>query len=261
MIVAALPDAGLVTRSGLPVSIYAHRGSHQREPENTLAAFAEALSFGVDGIELDVRQAACGSLICFHDPHTKRLLGRSGRVGRLTLEQLLEQPVRHPRSRCQRPLATLDETLELVADSVELILDLKQEGIRATSLERDTVATLRNHGVCERVVISSFNPWVLKRTKQIAPEFRTALIAGTRLAVRLFNPAYCDGLHVHHALLARRWFQGIAGLPRLVVWTVDQRSELPQPLPDFVRGIITNNPRRLRPQRSRTAVPVPPRLA
>ena len=67
-----------MTRSGLPVAVIAHRGCHQREPENTLAAFAEALALGVDGIELDVRQAACGALICFHDNYTKRLLGRSG---------------------------------------------------------------------------------------------------------------------------------------------------------------------------------------
>ena len=113
------------------------------------------------------------------------------------------------------------------------------------------MALLRRHGVCERVVISSFNPWVLKRVKQIAPEFRTALIAGSRLAVRLFNPAYCDGLHVHHSLLTRRWFWGPAIPKRLVVWTVDQRSDLPRPVPDAVRGIITNYPRRLRPVRRR----------
>jgi glycerophosphoryl diester phosphodiesterase len=229
--------------------VIAHRGCHQREPENTLAAFAEALALGVDGIELDVRQTACGGLICFHDSYTKRLLGRSGRVGRLSLERLLEMPVVNAESGVERPVATLDETLDLLADSVEVILDLKQESLRPTTLERDTVALLRRHGVCERVVISSFNPWVLKRVKQIAPEFKTALIAGSRLAVRLFNPAYCDGLHVHHSLLTRRWFWG-PGIPkRLVIWTVDQRSNLPRPVPDAIRGIITNYPRRLRPAR------------
>lgn len=232
------------------MAVFAHRGCHQREPENTLAAFAEALTQGVDGIELDVRQTACGSLICFHDGYTKRLLGRSGRVQRMALDQLLSRPVRNQKSGRVRPLATLDEALALVADKVEVILDLKQESIRPTSFERDTVAMLRRHGVCERAVVSSFNPWVLKRIKQIAPEFRTALIAGSRLSVRLFNPAYCDGLHVHHSLLTKRWFQGFASPTRLVVWTVDQRSHLPHPVPDSVRAVITNHPRRLRPVRA-----------
>jgi glycerophosphoryl diester phosphodiesterase len=226
------------------VSVFAHRGIHQREPENTLAAFAEALASGVDGIELDVRQTACGNLVCFHDPFTRRLLGRSGRVRKLTLDELLESQVQHPTSRRRRPLATLDEALALLSDSVEIILDLKQESVRATTFERDTVALLRRHGLCESVVISSFNPWVLKRTRQCAPEFRTGLIAATRLAVQLQNPAYCDALHVHYSLLTRSWFQPPASA-RLVVWTVDQRSQLPQPLPDCIRGVISNHPRRL----------------
>lgn len=236
-----------VTRSGRPLAIIAHRGCQEREPENTLAAFAEALALGVDGIELDVRQAACGSLICFHDAYTRRLLGTSGRVGRMELGRMLEFKVRNERSGKVRPLATLDEALELLAGRVEVILDLKQESVRDVSLERDTLRLLRRHGMQDGVVISSFNPWVLRRTKAAAPEFRTALIAGTRLAVRLFNPAYCDGLHVHHSLLATRWFAGLRASSGLVVWTVDSRTDLPQPVPDSIRALITNFPRRWRP--------------
>ena len=237
----------LVTRSGRPLAIIAHRGCHQREPENTLAAFAEALALGVDGIELDVRQTACGSLICFHDAYTRRLLGISGRVGRMELCRMLDFKVRHETSGKVRPVATLDEALELLAGRVEVMLDLKQESVRATSLERDTVSLLRRHGMQDGVVISSFNPWVLRRVKALAPEFRTALIAGSRLAVRLFNPAYCDGLHVHHSLLAARWFARLRAPSGLVVWTVDSRLDLPHPVPDSVRALITNYPRRLRP--------------
>lgn len=225
------------------MSVIAHRGAHQREPENTLASFAEALALGVDGIELDVRLTGSGHLVCLHDPYTRRLLGRSGRVSRKSLEELLEFEVQHPTRKRRRPIATLNEALELLSDSVEIILDLKQESVRRSPLEQETVGLLREHGLCDNVVISSFNPWVLKRVRQIAPEFRTALIAGTRLEVALFHPAYCDTLHVHHSLLARKWFAArVTG--KIVVWTVDRRTELPRPIPDFVRGIITNQPGR-----------------
>jgi glycerophosphoryl diester phosphodiesterase len=224
------------------VAVIAHRGVHTREPENTLAAFAEALALGVDGVELDVRLTACGRLICFHDPYTRRLLGRSGRVKHLPLEQLLEEQVRHPAGR-RRPVATLDEALSLLSDSVEIILDLKQETVRGTPLEAETVASLRRHGLSDSVVLSSFNPWVLKRARQIAPEFRTALIAGTRLGLSLFQPAYCDTLHVTHSLLASRAVESLGRKARVVVWTVDRQGLLPRPIPDFVRGIITNRPR------------------
>jgi glycerophosphoryl diester phosphodiesterase len=225
--------------------VYAHRGYHGSEPENTLAAFAEALAMGVDGLELDVRQTASGTLVCFHDWYLKRLTGTSGRLNRISTERLLELGIRHPTSRKKRPVATLDEVLTLVADSVEVILELKQESVRPTRLEQDTISLLRQHGVQERVTISSFNPWVLKRSKQLAPGFRTALIASSRLGVRLYHRDYCDGLHVHHELLKRRWFSQTAEqYGRLLVWTVDQRSMLPHPIPDVVRGLITNRPQR-----------------
>ena len=225
------------------MKVYAHRGYHGSEPENTLAAFAAALTMGVDGLECDVRQTASGTLVCFHDWYLRRLTGISGRLNRTATERFLDLSIRHPTSRKKRPVATLDEVLTLVADSVELILDLKQESVRPSHLEQDTISLLRQHGVEERVTISSFNPWVLKRSKQLAPGFRTALIASSRLGVRLYHPDYCDGLHVHHSLLKRRWFsQAAEQYGRLLVWTVDQRGMLPHPTPDAVRGIITNRP-------------------
>ncbi|MCU1363533.1 MAG: glycerophosphoryl diester phosphodiesterase [Acidimicrobiaceae bacterium] len=48
--------------------IFAHRGVHRKARENTLAAFEDALSLGVDGVELDVRRSADGALVVHHDP-------------------------------------------------------------------------------------------------------------------------------------------------------------------------------------------------
>ncbi len=45
----------------------AHRGLHRTAPENTLAAFALSLTAGFKGIETDVRLAADGEAILYHD--------------------------------------------------------------------------------------------------------------------------------------------------------------------------------------------------
>lgn len=233
------------SRAGRSVLVYAHRGYHVREPENSLAAIASALEMGVDGVEIDLRVTSDGSVICFHDWYLKRLTGTSGRVGRMSIHSLLETPLRHRRSHIRRPVATLDEVLALVGDRSRLILDLKTEGVRSSVLEQETVRQLRQHGLRESVIVSSFNPWVLRRVRQLAPEFSTALIAGSRLAVRLYSPEYCDGLHASTELSRRRWFQAIADrFPWVFVWTVDDRNELPDLWPDFVKGIITNRPER-----------------
>ncbi|HEV3187410.1 MAG TPA: glycerophosphodiester phosphodiesterase [Acidimicrobiales bacterium] len=48
--------------------VFAHRGAHLSERENTLEAFREAIRLGVDGVELDVRRTADGVLVVHHDP-------------------------------------------------------------------------------------------------------------------------------------------------------------------------------------------------
>jgi glycerophosphoryl diester phosphodiesterase len=48
--------------------VFAHRGVHDEERENTLGAFRAAVALGVDGVELDVRRTLEGALVVYHDP-------------------------------------------------------------------------------------------------------------------------------------------------------------------------------------------------
>ena len=48
--------------------VFAHRGAHFSERENTLGAFREAIRLGVAGVELDVRRTGDGALVVHHDP-------------------------------------------------------------------------------------------------------------------------------------------------------------------------------------------------
>ena len=57
----------------------AHRGGAQLMPENTLAAFADALARGCDGAELDVQLTRDGVAVVHHD---FRLMAGCGARGR-----------------------------------------------------------------------------------------------------------------------------------------------------------------------------------
>ena len=48
------------------IYIYAHRGLHVEERENTVAAFLAAGRLGVDGVEFDVRRTVDGALVVHH---------------------------------------------------------------------------------------------------------------------------------------------------------------------------------------------------
>jgi len=50
-----------------PFDIEAHRGGRARRPENTLPAFADALSMGVDTLELDMAVTRDGVVVVSHD--------------------------------------------------------------------------------------------------------------------------------------------------------------------------------------------------
>src|ERR1700748_2578372 len=64
----------------MPTLNFAHRGGAGLYPENTLAAFADAVARGCDGGELDVQLSKDGEVVVFHDfrlkPEICRLDGK-----------------------------------------------------------------------------------------------------------------------------------------------------------------------------------------
>src|SRR5690349_12908355 len=62
-----------------PLNI-AHRGGAQLMPENTLAAFADAMARGCDGAELDVQLTRDGQVVVHHDFRLKAGLARKDGV-------------------------------------------------------------------------------------------------------------------------------------------------------------------------------------
>lgn len=187
-----------------------HRGSPRQHRENTLPSFQAALDSGLDGVELDVRRLADGTLVIHHD---ERLFdGR--RLADLTLRQLAPHPV-----------PTLDEVLEWAADTgAYLNVELKYESVRPDDRVARTAEGLRRHGLLESTIVSSFNPLFLAALRSAAPEIERGLLFDRWPGVMPLVARLLDvrALHPHHSLvtpglmdLARRrgW--------RVNVWTVN----------------------------------------
>jgi glycerophosphoryl diester phosphodiesterase len=137
--------------------LIAHRGSHERVPENTLAAFAAAAAHGADMIELDVRRTADGQLAIFHDPEIARTS-----LSKLTLDEL--------RTASGIDVPVLEDVLLWAADAgMGLDVELKEDGYV------DTVAPLLAHFRGPLIVTSFIDP-VLAQLAQRAPEVQRGLL-------------------------------------------------------------------------------------
>src|SRR5215203_6915763 len=68
--------------------IVAHRGASAVAPENTMAAFREAIAVGADGIEFDVRLTKDLVPVVIHDNSLRRTGGVAARIADLTWNEL-----------------------------------------------------------------------------------------------------------------------------------------------------------------------------
>ncbi|MEJ2679856.1 MAG: glycerophosphodiester phosphodiesterase family protein, partial [Gemmatimonadota bacterium] len=123
---------GPTVLAGGPLLI-AHRGGAGLAPENTMAAFRQAVDrWPVDMMELDVHATADGHCVVIHDPTVDRTTNGQGVVAALSLAELQtldagyrfeldgEQPFRDRGVR----IPTLDEVLDALPD-MRLTIEVK----------------------------------------------------------------------------------------------------------------------------------------
>lgn len=157
------------------MKIIAHRGASGEEIENTLEAFHKAILQGADALEMDVRRTKEGELVLFHDDTLERLAGRKDRMEDLSLRELEEIRLHHPRfpDKSGR-IPRLEEVLkdEALSRSI-LCLEIKSDGI-----ERNLVELIRRFDLIDRCIIYSFRLEHLIRVKEIEPRLKANLLFG-----------------------------------------------------------------------------------
>ncbi len=186
-----------------------HRGARGLLPENTLAAFARALSIGVTTLELDVGATRDGVIVVTHNPRLEpestrdkdgNWLSDTGPAIRsLTLKELKTFDVGRlkPGTRYQERfpdqlavdgtrIPTLEQLLRLVRcsgnEQVQLNIETK---LRPTEQElylspEEFIAALlsvvREQGFLERITIQSFDWRTLQETQRRAPNVPTSYL-------------------------------------------------------------------------------------
>lgn len=150
----------------------AHRGGALYPPnlgcENTITAFANAISLGYRYLETDVHCTSDGVAVAFHDDRLDRVTDGTGAIAELPWE-VVSQAVVGDGERIPR----LDELFERFPQA-RLNIDVK-----SNSAVVPTAQAILQHGVLERVCVGSFSQ---RRLTQIR------VLLGNRLATAAGGP-------------------------------------------------------------------------
>ena len=231
--------------------VIAHRGSSAHAPENTLAAFQLAAEQGADAIELDVDLTRDGQAIIMHDATIDRTTDGSGAVNALTLEEIRRVDAgawKDAAFKGER-VPLLDEVFAMVGQRVLINVEVKSTSLRSNGVEASVAALVQQHNLFERVIVSSFNPFALRRIKQIEPRLACGLLYAPDLPIYLRRAwlaplvPHLDARHPHHsqvsqALVAKWHARG----QRVNVWTVNDAATLRAMAQVGVDGIIGDDP-------------------
>jgi glycerophosphoryl diester phosphodiesterase len=158
--------------------VFAHRGFGDLAPDNSLYAVERALEAGMDGVDVDGQFTSDGELIIFHDLSVDRLTEDTGRVATKSLREMLALDLgpKYDSTITGAYVHTFEDFVRTVKGRGILMVELKVTGLAPTGVEERAVEIIQRHDAHEDVVLSSFNPLVLRRLKSLDPEVRTALI-------------------------------------------------------------------------------------
>jgi glycerophosphoryl diester phosphodiesterase len=231
------------------ILIIAHRGvTYSGHPENSMPGFEDVLRENYDGVEMDVRLTKDKELVVFHDIRLERMTedGR-GMVRTKLLSELKKLRLRNSTA----SIPTLTEVLELFKPTDKLVnVEIKSEMPLRGKIEQRVIDVVHRIGVQSKIVLSSFNPLVIRKIQKIDPKMRTGFIYQKRLPK--FNQKLAKGL------IATSWHPNFRGVNALLLeraaesgcavypWTVNEESDLRRMMELEIDGVITDFPNRAR---------------
>lgn len=228
--------------------IFGHRGASAYAPENTLPAFELAERLGADGIELDVQMTRDGECVVIHDERIERTGTGEGYIRDYTLEELRAFSF-HNRMEEYRgvKIPTLQEALELVnPGNMAVNIELKTGIFWYPGIEEKTIEIVRQAGMEERVIYSSFNHYSMQKVRSLDAKAETAyLFSDVILNVEKYAAETgAAGLHpaVYHLYMSdfmKRYQK--SGL-KVRAWTVNKEEDMRKFMKAGVEAVITNYP-------------------
>jgi glycerophosphoryl diester phosphodiesterase len=222
-----------------PILVHGHRGARAEQPENSLAAFAYAISIGADFLEMDVAVTRDDVVVVSHDPTLKPA---PVPIRELTLAELARRT----------SIPTLDQALDLAGlGPIQFNIEIKSFPNRpqlAPPPERFAELVwqaLRRHKLEDRAMVQSFDFRVLHALRKLAPEIRLAAlyVGPPKSFPAIAREAGTNIVAPHRALVTRARVRAAhaAGVA-VVTWTANRPAVWKRLVAAQVDAIITDDP-------------------
>jgi glycerophosphoryl diester phosphodiesterase len=198
----------------------AHRGLSSEVTENTIAAFRAAADAGFRSFELDCRLTRDGEVVVLHDASLARTTeDGNARVAEMRYDELRGYTTKHG------PVPRLDDLFSALA-GWKGVWNLEVKALKATE---PMLHLADHHGLQGRILVSSFDPDALARSREVAPEVPRAFITmggiqpedvGTakELECAWFNANHRDLSPANVQMLTAKGF-------KVTGWTVNDPAE------------------------------------
>ncbi len=241
------------------VKVIAHRGSSHLAPENTMAAFKNAIKLGVDMIEIDVEQTIDSVVVVIHDATVDRTTNGSGAVDTLTWDYVkslnASQSWKGDNYKNEK-ISTLNEVLELLKGTgVKLLIEIKEGGERYPGIEKRVVDAIQKFDAYSWVNVQSFNIKSVECVKQEDENVKTFFLLERSTFRNHYNkirnekeqnPSLkfnYDGLAVSYKAWSE---QSLDSLKQMGLetygWTVGDTIAMKKLIDNGITGIITDDP-------------------
>ena len=160
----SLPSARL-PKSQHKIKIIAHRGNHLQVPENTLAAYENAITAGADYVEVDLRTSRDGKLVVLHDESVKKMTGKDALIRNLNFDEIKNLKIAPvvPEDAKTYSIPTFESVLALCKGKINIYLDFKDADVAKT------YHLIRRAGMQHNVVVYLNKEEQYAQWKKIAP--------------------------------------------------------------------------------------------
>jgi glycerophosphoryl diester phosphodiesterase len=223
-------------------TIVAHRGSSKAAPENTMAAFRQAIADGADWVELDVQETADGEVVVFHDSDFMKAAGVSLKIWDATLEDLAKIDIGSwfsPAFKDER-VPTLGAVLDACMGKVGVVIEFKYYG-HDQQLEERVARIVDSRGMASQIAIMSLELDAVRKMKALRPDWRVGLLLSA--SAGSLQTSGADFLAVNAAFTDRRFVRSAHGRGlKVFTWTVNDASTMSMMMGRGVDGLITDKP-------------------